>query len=47
MENAGTASGCPLEIRDIIREEVQAYFNGNKDIGRSECSDSKTEYSYI
>ena len=32
MENAGTASGCPLEIRDIIREEVQAYFNGDKDM---------------
>ncbi len=30
MENASTVSGCPLEIRDIIREEVQAYFNGDK-----------------
>lgn len=30
MENAGTVSGCPLEIRNIIREETQAYFNGDK-----------------
>lgn len=30
MENTNTVSGCPLELRDIIREEVQAYFNGDK-----------------
>ena len=30
MENGSTVSGCPLEIRGIIREEVQAYFYGDK-----------------
>lgn len=30
MENAVTVSGCPLEIRNIIREETQAYFIGDK-----------------
>lgn len=32
MENAGTVSSRPVEIRNIIREEAQAYFNGDKDL---------------
>lgn len=32
MESAGVAKGCPLELREIVREETQAYFNGDKGI---------------
>lgn len=30
MENADVAEGCPPELREIVREEAQAYFSGDK-----------------